>query len=1166
MLGRGESLRKEFIFVLLFLMLLAVGNAGDINSDKVDGLVVETLESDDNIDVVVILKDVQADYNILTLGYNPDNENIIQDLGFSDDAYSFSMFNGFSTRIDSDDLERLVDDERVEKIYYKREYKINLQDSIPLINASLVHPLKINSENLTGAGETVCILDTGVNYTHPDLGGCFGNNCKIIGGYDFVNNDNDPIDDQGHGTHVTGIVAGNGTLNGVAPDANIVAVKVCDSSGDCNFVNEGIDWCVSNAVTYNISIISMSLGGGLYESACDSDSSVDPVTVIAVDNATSQNIFVSVSSGNDGNTTAISSPACIGNSTSVGSTDKNDLISSFTNRASILDLLAPGGSINSTSMSSLYELRSGTSMAAPHVSGAAAVLMQFFRLETGNILTPNETLGNLTEYGFTITDSGGSELNFQRIDVYNSTVEMDVYSPRVDISLTNETLEIASENLTISIDYLDVFFDSKTSNVSYPDGSLLADFTDSIELTSENLTDIGVYTIVAWANDSSGNENLTTKTFTVQDTSEIPVVTAFNYPAESPNYSATSEIFFNVSIGSKYNLSNATLYHNFTDWHANGTLDLDANETSAEFNSSFADGVYLWGVEACDVNNECNFSENRTLIVDLTDPIVALISPLNDTTLYTDSASFNYNVSDYTVSSCDLLIDDAVSASDTSVSLNAQETISKTLSNGNYSWAVGCFDNTARSSNSSAWKLTICKPSWSCGAWSDEDDACGTRTCTDSNSCGTDIDKPSTSKSCDDDSGGSSTAGGSAGGAAGGAATTTATDKSVLKFQANAGDVKSFGISKDVGISGLDLEFKNAVTNAEVTVEKQDEQPSGTSAVDNVYKYIKININFVDTDLKEAKIKFNVPKSWITINALNDPTKIFMSRYNDGKWQKLETLTAGIEEENQKYEAITPGFSYFAVSANKVAGAADVTGETVAASDETEIAEEKIKTDETSEKKKNIFSMFTGGAIKNLFNERTNLYYIIAGVLVVVILFLIIFKFKSKLKFLGFFSKIFSPFKKIFSSKFFVKPFVGLRKVETKIMHEKRDIKRALKIHHKDRITREKEMIEEEKRKLEEEKKEIAKLRKEEEMIRIRDQRERERREKEMEKQRDMQERERRKEEEMRLRGEKERVRKERKEIEKQEKVEKKKKFEEGFRIKHAEEDKWEDFELEDSD
>ena len=1149
-------------------MLLAAGNAGDGVDSKVDDKILEELQENENVNVIVVLKDsVEEGVGIFSTQEDVKVNDVVEDLNIEKEK-EFSVINGFSGEINSQDLVNLLEDERVEKIYFKQTYKTFLQDSIPLINASVVHDLNYGLGNITGRDQGICILDTGIDYTHADIGSCSsdeflnGTCAKVIGGYDFQNSDTDPMDDNGHGTHVAGIAAANGSLKGVAPDAFLIAVKVCDISGNCGFVQEGLDWCVNNSAAYNISVISMSLGLGLYETACDSDSLVPFVNA-----AVAKDISVVAAAGNDRNYTAISSPACISNVTAVGWSDESDNIASNSNRNNLIDVFAPGSNINSTNITDIYGEKSGTSMATPHVAGAVALLRQFYN-DTNADVGVSKLIQELRETGKSIFDSS-SGLSYYRIDVYDAL--NDTADPNVTIILTNNTLELGQHNLTITVDYIDAFLDAKTSNISYPNGTLLADFTDSLDLTTDNLTELGTYTITAWANDTNVNENLTTKTFIVQDTSGLSSssFTFNNIDADGNNFTSNEIAFFNITIGSKYNLTNATLYHNFTEWVANETLELDTNETNIEFNSSFVDGIYLFGVRACDVNNYCAFSDNKTLFVDLTSPVVNLFAPSNATTVTALPIDFTFNVTDYKINSCTLTLNDAINETLSSVTLGSNNVFSEDiyyLSNGNYNWSVNCIDKVDRNTTSDTFDFTLsCSSNFirSCTSYSACSGGTKTRLCYDANYCTSSAQNESSTSGCtSDDSGGGGSGG--TGGTAGGAATTTTTDQSVLKFQANAGDVKSFGISKDVGISGLDLEFKNAVANAEITVEKQDGQPSGTSAVDNVYRYIKINVNFVDTDLKEAKLRFSVPKSWIITNALNDPTKVFMSRYTDGKWQKLETLTAGTEEENQKYEVITPGFSYFAISAEKTSSITDVTGETVAASNESEIAEEEIKPEETPEKKNMFSRLLTGSAIenlRNLFSRRAHLYYTGAGLLVVVILFLI-FKFRSKMKFLGFLGS----FGKIFSSKFFTKSFAGLRNVESKIMRRKKEIKKTLKIHRKDKIAREKEKIEEEKRKLEEERNEIEKMKMEEEKIKAREEKEKQRKEKELQKQRETQEKERRKEEERRLKGEREKLKKEKKDLEKEEKIEKKNKVEEGFRIKHAENDRWEDFELEDTD
>ena len=187
---------------------------------------------------------------------------------------------------------------------------------------------------VTGLGVRVAIVDTGVAYTHPDLGGCLGATCKVIGGYDFVNNDNNPQDDNGHGTHVAGIVAANGVVRGIAPDARLLAYKVLNANGDgfSSTVIAGIDAAVdpdgNPATNDGARVINLSLGG-----YGDPD---DPLSQ-AVDNATLHGVTVVVAAGNEGpNEQTIGSPGTARRAITVGASDKTDNPASFSSRGPVI--------------------------------------------------------------------------------------------------------------------------------------------------------------------------------------------------------------------------------------------------------------------------------------------------------------------------------------------------------------------------------------------------------------------------------------------------------------------------------------------------------------------------------------------------------------------------------------------------------------------------------------------------------------------------------------------------------------------------------------------------------------------------------------------------------------------------------------------------------------
>lgn len=230
---------------------------------------------------------------------------------------------------------------------------------IDRIDAEVVHPYN------KGEGVKVAIIDTGIDYDHPDLDG------NYEGGFDFVNNDYFPMDDNGHGTHCAGIVAGEDNdigVIGVAPEAWLYAVKVLDAkgSGYVSDVVAGIQWSIDNGMQ----IISMSLG-----SSSDSTSLRD-----ACDGAYNSGILLFAAAGNSGNRGGsgdnVLYPARYSSVIAVGATDKTDKRASWSSTGSALELAAPGVSIYSTYWDNTYATLSGTSMACPHVAGTAALVFK----------------------------------------------------------------------------------------------------------------------------------------------------------------------------------------------------------------------------------------------------------------------------------------------------------------------------------------------------------------------------------------------------------------------------------------------------------------------------------------------------------------------------------------------------------------------------------------------------------------------------------------------------------------------------------------------------------------------------------------------------------------------------------------------------------------------
>ena len=264
--------------------------------------------------------------------------------------------------------------------YVKRVEADRVVHAFASANISLVGADKVwTTLGARGKGVTVAIIDTGIDYMHPALGGGFGPGFKVIGGWDFVNNDADPFDDNGHGTHVSGIVAGDSsTITGVAPDASLIAYKVLGSNGsgsDSNVlaaIERAADPNGDGNTSDHVDVANLSLGGG--------GNPDDPLSE-AIDNASAAGVTFAIAAGNNGAFHSIASPGTARSAITVGASDLGDLMTSFSSRgpntknlAIKPDVVAPGLSILSSYPGNQYVTLSGTSMATPHVAGAAALL------------------------------------------------------------------------------------------------------------------------------------------------------------------------------------------------------------------------------------------------------------------------------------------------------------------------------------------------------------------------------------------------------------------------------------------------------------------------------------------------------------------------------------------------------------------------------------------------------------------------------------------------------------------------------------------------------------------------------------------------------------------------------------------------------------------------
>ncbi len=307
-----------------------------------------------------------------------------------------------------------------------------LTESAPIVQAPIMW-----ENNLTGGGKTIAVLDTGVDRFHPFLGGrvveeaCYsdGSNCpngqRTQTGTDSAAPCTYAARLCQHGTHVAGIAAGQGINDtGMAPNANIMAVQVfsrttgtdCDGAGEdpCtqSFPSDliaGLERVYQLRDTRSFASVNMSLGAGRFTRNCDT---TQAALKASIDNLKAAGIATVIASGNEGFTDAVASPACISSAITVGSTTNQDTIAPDSNFSSMVDLLAPGVGIRSSVPGGNFATKSGTSMAAPHVAGAWALLEERDPWKTvNNISYALEDTGKLvkdTRAGGTAT---GSRIN-----------------------------------------------------------------------------------------------------------------------------------------------------------------------------------------------------------------------------------------------------------------------------------------------------------------------------------------------------------------------------------------------------------------------------------------------------------------------------------------------------------------------------------------------------------------------------------------------------------------------------------------------------------------------------------------------------------------------------------------------------------------------------------
>ncbi|GGS46885.1 S8 family peptidase [Streptomyces griseoviridis] len=320
-------------------------------------------------------------------------KDVVEEYGGTVKKTFTSALNGYTATLSAAEAKRLAADPAVASVEQNQRVTLadTTQSSAPwgldrVDQTSLPLSGTYTYPDSAGSGVTAYVIDTGVRITHGDISG------RASYGYDAVDGDTNAADGNGHGTHVATTIAG--TKYGVAKKAKVVAVRVLDNngSGTTAGVIAGIDWVTDNHS--GPSVANMSLGGG-------ASSTLDT----AVRNSIASGVTYAIAAGNSSANASSYSPARVTEAITVGATTNTDARASYSNYGSVLDIFAPGSSITAgwyTSDTATNTI-SGTSMATPHVAGAAAVYLAGHTSATpaqvASALTGGATTGKVTSAG-----------------------------------------------------------------------------------------------------------------------------------------------------------------------------------------------------------------------------------------------------------------------------------------------------------------------------------------------------------------------------------------------------------------------------------------------------------------------------------------------------------------------------------------------------------------------------------------------------------------------------------------------------------------------------------------------------------------------------------------------------------------------------------------------
>ncbi len=566
-------------------------------------------------------------------------DNALSILGV-EPKYRFTTTPGFAATLTPAQITMLSAVESVVQVEYDRPVQIALSTANYWFGTEKARSDFAIDGNTDGSSSyskddiVIAVIDTGIDASHVDL-----DEGKVIGWKDFVNGKTTPYDDQGHGTHVASIVAGDGDGNaankGVAPGAALVGIKVLNSqgSGSLSDVEAGVQWAIDNRDVYGIEIISMSLGSSGSSDGTDSLSQT-------VNSATTAGITIVVAAGNEGSGSyTIGSPAAADKAITVGAAadvgENGFNIASFSSRGPTADgrikpdIVAPGYKITAAKSGSTngYVEYSGTSMATPFVSGTIALMLQ-----ENPSLTPQQVKDILRD---TARDFGpaGKDVDFgwgmldgyEAIDAADganngNSIAIPGHVAFVD-SLTGTgdsdywSFDVSSTSYPISITLIMLDFSSSVDFDLYlynPSGTQVAksEGTSRQELVTYSPTATGTYQVRAYSYKGSGSYVIDVSAGIGSTSTDSPPSVSIASPQNSETVSGTTRILVDATDDNSVSLVEISIAggtwiditgnvdangYYFYDWDttsvADGDVTIDARATDNAGQTSTASSI-----------------------------------------------------------------------------------------------------------------------------------------------------------------------------------------------------------------------------------------------------------------------------------------------------------------------------------------------------------------------------------------------------------------------------------------------------------------------------------------------------------------------------------------------------------------------------------------------